>query len=187
MAPSAYAPRVRRSSVLLIFGALTLCGCGPGEDPEPAPRVVVDHSRWERVEGAADPFRDEPEAAGGCDDTAYGDEPPFFEVDTGLCAHVTFAQPLLEPLLPGELVKVIGWHLALFAPEAAEGHMAVHVGELPVLEYRVPIPSPEAALEALVAVDEEVPAGTDVYLHVHNHGDNTWKLLEVSAGPPEAF
>ncbi len=43
-----------------------------------------------------------------------------------------------------------------------------------------PIPGP-AGLEATrVPLPEDVPAGTPIFFHVRNHGQNSYELLELS-------
>jgi hypothetical protein len=172
----------------LALATVLLCACTPGGGGvEPVRRSIAEHSQWQRVQAAADPWHDEAEAAGGCDESAYREEPPFFEIDTTLCKHVTFVQPLAEAVGAGELVKVTGWHLPLVAPEPAEGHMALRLEGLSLVDYRVAIPARESVIDGLVQAEGGAPAGARLYLHVHNHGANSWKLLEVAAGPEGAF
>lgn len=160
--------------------------CEPAPPAEPIP--LVEHGRWRPVSVDEDPFGDEPEAERApCDDASFRVEPPVLEVSTAACAHVTLSQPALARLRAGDLVHVVAWHVALTAPSPAEGHMALALGERVVWEYRVDIPAGEQILKPYVALEEEVAEGTPVRLHVHNHGDNEWKLLEITAGPREVY
>ncbi len=36
------------------------------------------------------------------------------------------------------------------------------------------------------AVQQAIPEGSPVVLHLHNHGANTWNMVEMSVNPPEA-
>jgi hypothetical protein len=85
-------------------------------------------------------------------------------------------------------VHVVAWHLPLFSPDGdAEGHLEVRAGEQVLLDYRTPIPAEERALSEYVQTPEDIEAGTPIWFHVHNHGDNAWRLLEVSGGPESVF
>jgi hypothetical protein len=108
---------------------------------------------------------------------------PVFSVDTGACTYITARQPALRDVAQGETLVARVWHFALNAGEAAEAHVALRIGDTTVLDQTVPIPS----AGGLIAVSETAPrafeAGTPVFFHLHNHGDNSWSLVELSAGP----
>jgi hypothetical protein len=80
------------------------------------------------------------------------------------------------------LLHAVAWHLPLTAPDGGDAHLSLRVGELDVIAYETPIPAPETPITPYVEVAEDMPAGTPIYFHVHNHGDNAWRLLEVSTG-----
>jgi hypothetical protein len=91
-------------------------------------------------------------------------------------------QPTQRELAAGDLLKVRLWHFALSAPEPAEAHAALLVAGLRVLDERIAIPQPGALIVRQVRVERDVPAGALVYFHLHNHGANSWALVEVSVG-----
>jgi hypothetical protein len=61
--------------------------------------------------------------------------------------------------------------------------MAVLIGDQVLLDHTVDIdPDQGAPAEKWVEtheVDRDIPAGSPIYLHVHNHGFNTYKILKV--------
>jgi hypothetical protein len=105
-----------------------------------------------------------------------------FSVDTGRCSYLTVMQPALRAVAAGEVLQVRLWHFDLTAFEPAEAHAAVLVDGLALLDERVPIPSPGGLLVKEVPAERVIPAGAPVYFHLHNHGTNSWSLVEVSAG-----
>jgi hypothetical protein len=50
-------------------------------------------------------------------------------------------------------------------------------------QARVPIPSGSGLLSPEWLASRELPAGTPVHFHLHNHGANSWSLIELSVGP----
>jgi hypothetical protein len=159
-------------------------------DAGPSLRVtrvsLVDHSRWTPLGPEKDPFADRPpdsvcapEAVGVellAEELAYG-------VDTGGCSYLTARQVTLHDVAAGETVIVRLWHFALDAPSAGEAHAVVDVDGLRLMEERVPIPAAGGLIKAEVLLDRAVPSGSPVHFHLHNHGANSWALLEISAGP----
>jgi hypothetical protein len=64
-----------------------------------------------------------------------------------------------------------------------EGYAAVAIGDDVEWEYRVAIPTAShLAADGWIAEDD-VPAGTPIRFHVHNHGINSWNLVEITAEP----
>lgn len=167
-----------------LLSAAAACGCAPLREE---PVSLVEHALWEIVDAADDPFREERHDGPGCDPAGLREEPPVFEIDTGLCDPVTLSQPLLDEVRPGELVRVVAWHTPLRATEPGRGHLAVVLGEALVFEYWTDIPANEEILKSYWLAEARIEAGTPLYLQVHNHGENSWKLLEITAGAPSAF
>lgn len=108
---------------------------------------------------------------------------PVFSVDTGGCKYITARQPALRDVTQGETLIARVWHFALNADESAEAHVALRIGESTVLDQAVPIPSQGGLIAIEEVATRAFPAGTPVFFHLHNHGDNSWSLVELSAGP----
>ncbi|MCA9538015.1 MAG: hypothetical protein KC620_03970 [Myxococcales bacterium] len=142
---------------------------------------VGDISAWQPVAAADDPFADHRPAEVDCPTDGYGREYTTFEVTTDSCHYATFAQPLPVDLRPGDHVVGSLWHLALYAPEAAEAHVALGVGAQVLWEQHIPIPGPEAVFDIDAVVAEAVPAGTPIFVHLHNHGANSWRWTNFEA------
>lgn len=74
------------------------------------------------------------------------------------------------------------WHFELSADEPAEAHAALLVDGMPFFEERIPIPQVGGLISRQVRAARAIPAGTPIYFHLHNHGANSWSLVEVSVG-----
>jgi hypothetical protein len=147
---------------------------------------IVVPERWQILDAASDLFDDRPAnvqclAAGVMPETLS--EERVLGVETGYCQYLSAHQPTRLEVKAGEVLKVRLWHFVLSAPEPAEAHAAVVVDGLTVLDERVSIPSPGGLLVRELLVERAIPAGAPVHFHLHNHGENSWALVEVSAGP----
>lgn len=145
--------------------------------------TLVEHHLWTRLEPADDPFTDAPEVV-DCRDYAtiaqeLGQE-PVFDVETGFCNYVTVQQPALEAVAAGSTIKVRLWHFDLLAPQPAEAHVAVTVDGEPILDERVPIPAQGGLIVRELPIPRDIARGAPVLFHLHNHGANSWALVEVS-------
>jgi hypothetical protein len=146
---------------------------------------LIIHDLWRSVASADDPFDDRPEQAkcelSGTMTELLADE-RVFSVDTGVCNYLTVRQSTLFEIAAGEKINVRLWHFALTAPEPAEAHAAVLVDGLHVLDERVAIPGAGGLLTRTLRVERTIPSGAPVHFHLHNHGGNSWSLVEVSVG-----
>lgn len=146
-------------------------------------RSLVDHGAWAVVSEAEDPFSDR-EADGSCEPAGHmlellaGEE--VLSVETGLCSYVTFLQPSLSNIRAGDALTARIWHFALLADEPAEAHVSVRIGNQALLDQRIPIPSNGSLLLVTVEATQDMSAGTPIYFHLHNHGENSWAMVEVS-------
>jgi hypothetical protein len=167
-----------------IDGSLIAVDSGAAPRAERIPLVV--HDLWRRVEAPADPFEDRP-ALAGCSASATMAEvlagESAFSIDTGSCNYLTARQPTLFDVAEGQPINVRLWHFELSAPEPAEAHVAVVIDGLLLLDERVAIPHAGGLISKQVRAARAIPAGATVYLHLHNHGANSWSLIEVSSGP----
>lgn len=157
---------------------LGLAGCAgePGAPVSVAPRTEAALIATERfVVSGSDPVS---HGTVDCPVSGWGTEGATLEVDTGLCRYGVFEQPLLDDLVPADVVEVVFWHNQLVAPEPATGHLLLAIEGDVVFEVEVRIPAePAAYTETFTGVQAQ--AGDLLQLHLHNHGANTWNLLHV--------
>lgn len=143
---------------------------------------LVDPMAWTQVpEASLDPLAAHRPATVECPIGGWLFEPQGFEVNTLLCNYAMFTAPAQASVIAGSRVVATLYHFDLVAAEPAVAHVALLLGERVVWETEVAIPGKANAFDIDVTIDETVPAGTPVYFHLHNHGQNTWTLaaLEV--------
>jgi hypothetical protein len=143
--------------------------------------TLVDMSQWVLGDSPTDPFPDRPPGM-PCTDHGWGlDDGGAFGVYTGECDYVTVSQPLRASLSTcNELVFELT-HDRLSAGDGvvAEGYVGLAIDDRLVWEKTVPIPAPPLYEEIRVAIDRDMPAGTPIQFHIHNHGSNGWRLLSL--------
>jgi hypothetical protein len=140
---------------------------------------LVDVNAWS-VQGAADDgFAGHRPDNIDCPDTTWYNEDGALEVETGYCNYLSLAQPSLEALANGDELHLVLWHGDLAFRRPARAHVAITVDGNVIWEERVEIPTDANIFDKRIPVDFDAPAGSKVEFHLHNHGYNTWTLLQL--------
>lgn len=170
----------------MVAAALFGLGCGadaglaPGPDGGGAgPRGLLDHAAWGPAPAEADAFPEHRPDPVVCDEASLFENLGVLEVETDLCNYVSLVQPIARRLDPGDRIRFAFWHLQLFAAEPAEAHLALLIGGELITEYRVPIPSGAYIETRELIVPRALAAGASAQLHLHNHGQNHWRIGPV--------
>lgn len=147
---------------------------------------LVDSDSWRGVDADTDPFDDRPgevtcpEGEGWFVEELDGER--TLSVDTGYCDYLAVSQPLLAPVSTRDELFMRLWHYDLDANAVAEAHAALWADGTVIWETRVGIPA-ESSMIAVSFTAPELEEGTELFFHLHNHGDNTWNLIELSKNP----
>jgi hypothetical protein len=182
-----YAPGVRRIASLLLI--VTLCGCqddGECREPPPDPEFVtlIDHAAWEATPAQDDPLVDHRPATVVCPiDGWIVEENGGLEINTNSCNYVALRQSSVRAISACSMLRIEFYHFDLLAPEPALAHAAMLIDGQVVWEKEFMIPGGSTAFKAMVYEEEfpspiAAPAGAEVMLHLHNHGQNTYTLLD---------
>lgn len=171
--------------IIVVALAVPIFGC-PGDDtpPEdPQPVLLARSGDWMRVaDEHTDAFADQRPPGTICDEVmGYGIDPVgfAFEIKTDLCDYLTVSQPTLVPLVAGDLVHVRIWHDELMAPEPSVGYVGFAIEREILWSATQEIPHAVDILEGDVEVTNDLPAGSELQFHVHNHGINSWNILDL--------
>ncbi len=150
----------------------------------------MDPSLWTLTAEADDPFSDRP-ASFTCADDAWGAEligPEMsLHLDTEDCAYLTVQQPSLMEIREGDLLFLRLWHYELTSSDGGEGHAALMTGAGLLWEEYIPIPAESGMSAPEWEADVNLPEGEIIWFHLHNHGSNSWNLIEVSDTPVESL
>jgi len=150
-------------------------------------QVLAGPSLWSNVSEAQDPFDDRPDAV-DCPSSSWAVEvdtagEPAFELDTGQCDYATFHQVSLADVQAGGTVGLSWGHSALTADEPASAHISLRLDTQVLWDSTVAIPADADQTGYEQVLSTPVPAGADLWAHLHNHGDNTWNLGEIWTRP----
>jgi hypothetical protein len=180
---------MRQTSPLLCCLALLGCQeepaaptCAPLTEAAP----LIDNQAWALASPAQDPFPDRP-ADATCDPAGYRLEGDIFEINTDACEYMTAVQTLRRDVQPCDTIQLVISYFPLFAAARAEAHVGLAFGSEVIWERRLPIPSPDDLIIARWRADRAWPAGTPVSFHLHNHGVNDWRLIDLSVVPEAAL
>lgn len=105
-----------------------------------------------------------------------------YELESDFCSWITSRQPLLADVRQGDTIRVRAFHFRLTASVSrpAESRIALQIGEDVVWDVRRPIPSDSTLLNETFVAERDYPAGTPLYYHVDNHGNNDYLLFEIA-------
>ncbi|MDP7038477.1 MAG: hypothetical protein QGI45_04920 [Myxococcota bacterium] len=146
---------------------------------------LVTHASWRVVSASQDPFAEHRPDAITCPDYSYqvegeGDA-ELFEIETDQCNYVTLSQDTLLDVRRGDEIEIVLWHLNLIAAQEAQAHVALQLGTELLWEQTIDIPGAEAMYTPVVTLSGDWPKATPVYLHLHNHGANSWRFLTLAS------
>lgn len=170
--------------------SLLLVACG-APDGDPLPVRGVDSAGLLFVEnGEWVPTHREPEAFTGHAPATIDCEPGeawrltsdgALDIDTGTCNYLALEQPALSDIPSGAVVSFTLAHLQLYDPESehAQAHVAFMAGDALHWERSVDIPAPARIYRERIELEHGIEADEPVFFHLHNHGANEWKLLEI--------
>lgn len=136
---------------------------------------------WRLVAEGADPWPGRPSDAPACPERAVYEETGSIEIDTDLCDWVTITAPSRHQVQLGEAVDFLFFHSALAADDPTQATMGLAFGEEIVWTLTVPVPSAGGFYTPDRTAPVAVREGDPLYLHVHNHGANTYQLGHLRA------
>lgn len=150
-----------------------------GQPVDPGPHSLVEPSGWSLdTDPPAALAADRPESV-QCD-VGWGLEDGVFEVDTELCNWGAFVQPSAVEIRQGDTVEIIILHDTLFSEDAgAVAHLALGLGDAVAWETAVMIPAPAGFLRPSIEADRDLPVGTPLHFHAHNHGYNNYRVVDI--------
>lgn len=164
---------------MLTLLALACTSPDPGDSAAAPGGALVDGAAWVLDLDHEDPLADHRPEGATCSMADIDQEYGGVEIQTGACTYAQLVQPLLGDLAVGDDLRVVAWHQDLVADAPAQAHLALLVGGSLLWERHATVPGAAEAWDEHQASPLSAPAGTDVILHLHNHGANTWTLQSV--------
>jgi hypothetical protein len=111
-----------------------------------------------------------------CPPNGFRIETDQLEIQTDICNYAVVEWSTQHAVKAGTTFEALVLHTGLWALEDTSAHFALSIaGEL-FWEESPPIPSNTEFFFYEARWPTDVPLGTKVHLHLHNHGANDWKL-----------
>ena len=132
------------------------------------------------------PFDVDPEASHrpvGCARGLPRVEDETLELATNDCVFFWVGIPIVADVRAGETLELVTTHGSLFARDPASAHLRIDLDEDPLIDRAVAIPSADAI--DIVRVTSALPhkAGAMLRVHLHNHGQNNWRVISLVRAP----
>ncbi len=140
---------------------------------------LVEAADWREQSIAGDSLADHRPPEVDCPANSWYLEGDALEVETGYCNYLSLVQQSKTDIRAGDEVRLVLWHGDLAFEEPARGHVAVSIAGETLWEQEVEIPAEAEIFDVRIPVNKDVPAGSEVEFHLHNHGYNTWTLLKL--------
>ncbi|MAT94041.1 MAG: hypothetical protein CME59_15745 [Halioglobus sp.] len=141
---------------------------------------LIDVNAWTFQSAAQDSLAAHRPATVECPDNSWYNEDGALEVETGFCNYLSVAQPSLADIDSGDTLHLVLWHGNLAFPQPASAHVAISIDGNIVWQRDVAIPADAEIFDVRVPVNVSAPAGSKIEYHLHNHGYNTWTLLDLA-------
>lgn len=160
---------------------LVLVACGAKEEAS-----LATPGGWTLVPLAEDPFADRHPGGEVCPAASFGPEELSGEMSFGVdglrCLYLTVRQDSLVEIDEGDLLHYRLWHFELVGLDAATATISMTIDGQPIIEERIPVPSPSTLRAPYFDANFSAPSGSEVLLHLENHGSNSYNLIEVTRG-----
>jgi hypothetical protein len=149
------------------------------------PVELVDLGDFTEMDEAADPFAAMAPGHLPCTPPAFVlEQDPAgsstLEVRTDVCNFLTLQQPARVPIRRGDTLRLLLWHNTLASLESAQAYAAVSIAGAIVWSVDVAIPSAAVSYTPTWRASKNIPEGSLVLLHIHNHGANAWRFGELT-------
>jgi mono/diheme cytochrome c family protein len=149
------------------------------ENTAAAPLQLIDVNDWAEQAAADDSHASHRPAVVECPDNSWDNEDGALEVETGFCNYLSVSQGSKAALGQGDNLHLVLWHGNLASEQKATAHVAITIAGKTVWQEEVEIPTDANIYDLRVPIDFDAPADSKVEFHLHNHGYNTWTLLQL--------
>jgi hypothetical protein len=152
---------------------LLLIGC-TGSAQEELPLIDLDN--WSFVELDSDVLMSHQPEVVECEINAFRVELDQLEIRTDYCNYAAISFTTQIPVKAGETLELLVLHSGLWALETTEAHVAFLLDGEMFWEDNPAIPSQATYFHHDSVSQNDLPVGTELQLHLHNHGLNDWKI-----------
>ena len=167
---------------------LDLTSCGSAESGAAARlsgSSLVELSAWKLQLVQDDPLPAHRPQMLLCPPYPYSVERDGLELSTQLCPYFSMEQASLAAVRAGDPIRFALYHYDLVADSPGEAHVAILFAGALQWEQTFAIPSPANSYEYCFVANRDLVPGGVITLHLHNHGQNTWIVTDLSQAGEE--
>lgn len=164
-------------------------GSQASSEGEPAREreVLAEPERWQQS-GEDGPFAGHRPDEVSCPPQGALLEAGAYEVQTDACNYLSATQTTLVEIRAGDTLVVDWAHSDLVSPQPAVAHLGIGIGGEVVWQTEISLQPPPNAIAAAaqrteVVLEFDAPVGTNMYMHLHNHGANSWRFFTFELIP----
>lgn len=158
--------------------------------PPLEPTSILSHDAWSPLPPDQDPMIEHRPEGADCNQIVgfkaeeFGGEDTL-EVNTEYCNYATFSQPSTFPVRKGDTLQLRLWHFKLIPRRNfSVAHLSLRIGDWTAWDVTLDMPRESELLLHSIRAPRDFPKGTPLYFHLHNHGANTYHLIELSVRRP---
>ena len=181
--------KIRLWPLLLLGLCAHFLSCDPGSTSDPREQAsLIDQDLWTPVESELTHLFPPKTEDHSCEEEGYKSEflggSYVFSVLTTFCDYIIVRQETLVDIQEGDTVKIRFWHSQLTAPFDYVAVANIVIDEEEIWREEFPIPLLESGISKSEWIaTSDIPSGTPIYLHVNNHGNNEYSLVEIMLLP----
>lgn len=168
--------------IALVCWYATLMACASEDETTSSLVALAPLEDFVPLDERDDPLAKHRPSSVACNDlVGWYLEDEALEVDTGACNYLALGAPAGVSVPKGTRVTTRVSHFDLTANTEATAHMALLVNSTVLWEDTFEVPGPARVLELDFDLPMDVEAGDMVSVHLHNHGQNTYKFQALWA------
>ena len=181
--------KIRVWPILMVGLSLLFISCDPGSASDSRETAaLLNQDLWTPVENELTHLFPPKTEDHSCEEEGYKSEflggSYVFSVLTTFCDYIIVRQETLVDIQEGDTVKIRFWHSQLTAPFDYVAVANIVIDEEEIWREEFPIPLLESGISKSEWIaTSDIPSGTPIYLHVNNHGNNEYSLIEIMVLP----
>jgi hypothetical protein len=158
-------------------------GCSDAQASE-TDAVVLPFSDLSPTPASSDPLASHRPAEVDCSglDGWYLEEQEL-EVNSGNCNYLSVWGPATVAAPKGALLTTQLSYFDLTAAQPTEAHVALTLEDETLWEKHIPVPSDATVLDLQIVLPSPIQKGDRIGVHLHNHGQNTYRFTELLVSP----
>ena len=170
----------------LIAAVLWSCADTSNMVADSTPVALTSPGLWQNIQAEKDPLSSHRPAALECGVGGALVEDGILEVDTGRCNYFAATQPLRSDVQSGQTLLLTLYHDDLFSEDEGSAHIALMIDGQLLWETYIDIPAESRLFTTQISLSDDYFAGEEIYFHLHNHGVNHWRLVNLTVGATES-